>query len=145
MSLKIQICLEEGENFEHRIKRTPQLLGRSPGADIQVDGPYISSEHITIEITENGVLVRDVGSSNGTYLNGNLIDEDYLYVDDVLDLGGVQIILDKKSMSARERQIYTRKGGKKKSIVLRESTGTKTKLIRAMNATKAKRKKGAKD
>jgi hypothetical protein len=45
-------------------------LGRSNGADIRVDDPFASSAHARIFSRGDFMYVEDMGSTNGTYLNG---------------------------------------------------------------------------
>jgi hypothetical protein len=46
------------------------LFGRSDGADIRVDDPFASSSHARIFDSGGGMQLEDMGSTNGTYLNG---------------------------------------------------------------------------
>jgi FHA domain len=45
-------------------------LGRSNGADIRIDDPFASSAHARIFPRGDFMYVEDMGSTNGTYLNG---------------------------------------------------------------------------
>ncbi|MGZ4203276.1 MAG: FHA domain-containing protein, partial [Thermoleophilaceae bacterium] len=45
-------------------------LGRSSSADIEVDDPFASSAHARIFPRGDFMYIEDVGSTNGTYLNG---------------------------------------------------------------------------
>ena len=45
-------------------------LGRADGADIQVDDPFASSSHARIFPRGGFMYIEDMGSTNGTYLNG---------------------------------------------------------------------------
>jgi pSer/pThr/pTyr-binding forkhead associated (FHA) protein len=48
-------------------------LGRSSGADIEVDDPFASSAHARIFPRGDFMYIEDVGSTNGTYLNGRQV------------------------------------------------------------------------
>jgi hypothetical protein len=45
-------------------------MGRSSGADIEVDDPFASSAHARIFPRGDFMFIEDMGSTNGTYLNG---------------------------------------------------------------------------
>ena len=49
------------------------LLGRSVGCFLQVDDPGVSRVHLRLLVTDK-VVVEDVGSSNGTLINGELLE-----------------------------------------------------------------------
>lgn len=52
------------------LDRGPLVLGRAGTATVQVDDAYVSDEHSEILPDGDGWSVRDLGSTNGTYLNG---------------------------------------------------------------------------
>jgi len=61
--------LEEGEVFT--IDSSPISVGRAAGNDIAIEGDeYASGRHARFEPRRDGVYVEDVGSTNGTYVNG---------------------------------------------------------------------------
>jgi pSer/pThr/pTyr-binding forkhead associated (FHA) protein len=45
------------------------MLGRSPGADVRIEDQFASSNHARVYIRDGGMIVEDLGSTNGTYLN----------------------------------------------------------------------------
>ena len=45
-------------------------LGRAPGSDIRVDDPFASSSHARVFPRGRFVYIEDMGSTNGTFLNG---------------------------------------------------------------------------
>lgn len=49
------------------------VLGRSEEADIVLDDPYASEFHLRLVAQEGGLILHDLGSTNGTYLNGRRV------------------------------------------------------------------------
>jgi hypothetical protein len=66
-------------------------LGRSDGADINVNDPFASSAHARIFERGDFMYVEDMGSTNGTYLNGRQIrTAERLKVADVIRIGDTE-------------------------------------------------------
>jgi pSer/pThr/pTyr-binding forkhead associated (FHA) protein len=51
------------------------IVGRSEQCDITIPGTHLSRKHAELSIKGNQLLVKDLGSSNGTYLNDKAVDE----------------------------------------------------------------------
>jgi hypothetical protein len=63
-------------------------MGRSDGAEIRVDDPFASSAHARIFARGDFMYVEDMGSTNGTYLNGRQMrTAERLKVADVIRIG----------------------------------------------------------
>ena len=71
------------------------VAGRSPQADVVLETESASWEHFTATQTDDGVLIKDSGSTNGTYVNGAKLGEDGVEVDDeaVIYAGGVALLV----------------------------------------------------
>jgi pSer/pThr/pTyr-binding forkhead associated (FHA) protein len=80
-------ALRQGERFELNAK--PLTVGRSAPNDIRLDGDeFASSHHARIEARNDGVWVEDIGSTNGTYVNGARLERPQLLEDgDVVRVG----------------------------------------------------------
>lgn len=65
----------QGDRFTTDLKGELVVVGRSSEADLQVDDKYLSRKHAKLIFRENGWWVEDLGSRNGTKLNGSHIDE----------------------------------------------------------------------
>jgi hypothetical protein len=66
-------------------------LGRSDGADIPVDDPFASSAHARIFARGDFMYVEDMGSTNGTYLNGRQVrTAERLKVADTIRIGDTE-------------------------------------------------------
>jgi len=57
-----------------RLRPSGHTIGRSPEADVVIDDPYASELHARVETHAGGTLVHDLGSTNGTYVNGRRIN-----------------------------------------------------------------------
>ncbi|MFC1960169.1 FHA domain-containing protein [Chloroflexota bacterium] len=57
------------------------LIGRTPECNLIVNQPYVSPEHCLITFHDNRFFVRDLGSKNGTYVNGERIRQANVEVD----------------------------------------------------------------
>jgi adenylate cyclase len=67
----------------------PLIVGRAPTCDLSVADPTISRRHAELVCEEDQVTLRDLGSSNGTFVNGRKIAAATLEVDDLVAFGKV--------------------------------------------------------
>ncbi|HEY4218826.1 MAG TPA: adenylate/guanylate cyclase domain-containing protein [Gemmatimonadaceae bacterium] len=65
------------------------VVGRAPTSDIPVIDATISRRHAEVEVSDKGVTVRDLGSSNGTFLNGTRVEWSAVAIGDVITFGKV--------------------------------------------------------
>ena len=62
-------------------------IGRKPHNDIQIDNLAVSGEHAVIVTILNDSFLEDLGSTNGTLVNGQPIKKHFLQPNDVIELG----------------------------------------------------------
>ena len=82
------ISSEGNQAFELRAG-VPLVVGRALNSDIPVFDPTISRRHAEVSCDEDGVHVRDLGSSNGTFHNGLKVDAADIAPGDVVTFGNV--------------------------------------------------------
>ena len=70
-----------------RVGGSSFTIGRSHGADLTLDDPRISSRHCRIEDRGDGWALMDLGSTNGTFVNGEQADDRVLVANDKIELG----------------------------------------------------------
>jgi pSer/pThr/pTyr-binding forkhead associated (FHA) protein len=49
------------------------VMGRSSEADVVLTDPYASDFHMRLVAQDNGIMLHDLGSTNGTYVNGRRV------------------------------------------------------------------------
>ncbi len=70
----------------------PVVIGRSPGADIVIGDDFVSGKHARISPSGDGAMLEDLGSTNGTVLNGQRVSvPTRLQPGDAIDIGSVRI------------------------------------------------------
>jgi len=77
--------LELGRKFN--LDTTNVVIGRSSKSEIQIDQESVSRNHAKIINTGKSIILRDLGSTNGTYVNDQLIDEYVLRDGDFVKIG----------------------------------------------------------
>ncbi len=65
------------------------IVGRAVNSDVPIYDPTISRQHAQVTVNNGGVLIKDLGSSNGTFLNGSRVTEATAQANDVVMFGKV--------------------------------------------------------
>jgi len=72
----------------------PVVIGRSPACDVVLSLPMVSSRHAILEPVDEGWQIRDLGSTNGTFVEGRRIDGPTpVGTGDVIGLGSFRLKL----------------------------------------------------
>ncbi len=69
-------------------------IGRNPANDFQIIDPSISGFHCELQVSEFGVAFRDVGSTNGSFVNGRRVSKELLSSGIILTLGSIDFQVD---------------------------------------------------
>jgi predicted component of type VI protein secretion system len=67
--------------------------GRAPDADIFLDDVTVSRDHCRFTVEPQGILVEDLGSTNGTYVNGDRVDRAQLKPGDEVIIGRFHMLV----------------------------------------------------
>lgn len=106
------IYLKISENDEEervRLSTRPFLIGRSNKCHKTLTDALVSGRHLAVKINEDQrVIIKDLETTNGTFLNGAKIDESFLYLDDFIQIGEVTLQLDDSEMSSKELALHQR-------------------------------------
>ncbi len=97
----VVVCLRgTGQGFHGQVFVLPPTggkVGRMPDCAILINHPTISRYHCEIEIAPAGVRMRDLGSINGTWVNGIMGIESWLHQGDILRIGEVNFVVEIKA------------------------------------------------
>lgn len=75
----------------HELKEGEVVLGRAPEANISINDNRISRKHISIAVSKGGSVLSDLGSTNGTFVNGRKIQTHVLQDGDKVQLSSSTI------------------------------------------------------
>ena len=118
---------------EFSFEKNRLTLGRKPGNDLHFNRPEISGSHATFLNEDEEFFIMDLGSTNGTLLNGAQLSANAKYPltdQDVVTINPFKITLEvKKDISATMMEEPsgmrpTRKGGTVMEVVNKVGTGT---------------------
>jgi pSer/pThr/pTyr-binding forkhead associated (FHA) protein len=72
-------------------------VGRSAGAQFIVEAPLVSRLHCQLTATADALHVKDLGSTNGTFVNGRRVKTAELKEGDRLSVGRLELVVSKSS------------------------------------------------
>lgn len=81
-----------GRSFELKAERS--TVGRLEDNNFQIPAPSVSSHHCEIMLRGNDVVVKDLDSTNGTFINGEQVTEQVLQVGQTVRFGSVEARLE---------------------------------------------------
>jgi len=91
---KLVILTEGLTGLTHELSVNPTTVGRAEGNLFQIIEPSVSGRHCEILLRGNEVVVRDLTSTNGTFIQGERITEAILKPGQILRLGRVNLRLE---------------------------------------------------
>lgn len=102
----------------------PITMGRDEDNTVRVLDPKVSRNHAAIEKTKEGFLLRDLKSTNGTYLNGEAVGKHSLRAGDKIILGSTELLFSEQDVLSHEKEpVAVRISTKRKAL---DSSGSET-------------------
>ncbi|HYH95066.1 FHA domain-containing protein, partial [Hyalangium sp.] len=88
-ALRMKLMFLSGAEAGQSLPLPPRSyrLGTDPACDIVLKDRTVSRQHLTLEVKDNGVLARDLGSRNGSFCEGMRFTELEVRLGAVLRLG----------------------------------------------------------
>ncbi len=69
------VLLKDGQSLPYELTNFPAKLGRHPDCDVQVDSNMVSRFHAQLVSINNKVMLEDLSSGNGSFLNGRQLEK----------------------------------------------------------------------
>lgn len=100
---------EGHEPLRAELTKLPFIIGRNENCDLPIESNRISREHVRIEMVDGMYTARDLGSTNGTFVNGVKTKESPLTDGDLLTVANVGLIfhLPKGTARSQATQCFT--------------------------------------
>ena len=114
--MKLRVTFKNGRHAGHVLEFNHRdhpvvSIGRSSQTHVQIYDERISRRHSEILLTEREVRVRDLGSGNGTFVNGAQIRETPLVNGDLLQLGHTHMLIHVESPAGSTARPITSRSG----------------------------------
>jgi pSer/pThr/pTyr-binding forkhead associated (FHA) protein len=122
--LKIEVVVGPDLGKKKKFKGVRMVIGRAAGVDFQLSDQSVSRRHVEIVQSDGGALLRDLGSGNGTKINGGKVSEKVLEHGDEISIGKTKMrFVDevKAFQKAREENEKEESEAKAKAALATES------------------------
>lgn len=103
MEVNLVVFKPDGTRREAPLQPGTYMVGRDQDATLRIPLKSVSRSHCELVVTDASVSVRDLGSTNGTIVNGERVERALLRAGDVLTVGGVQLVF---QIDGRPAQVH---------------------------------------
>lgn len=93
MKISLVMVKADGTSREFPFDKQSVIVGRDEAARLRIPLPSVSRKHCELTIDDEELVVKDLGSANGTYVNGAKVKERELSPGDLLTVGGVVFVI----------------------------------------------------
>ncbi|MFT3709545.1 MAG: FHA domain-containing protein [Archangium sp.] len=125
--LKLEIIGGPDQGKKKKFKGVRMVIGRTPGVDLQLSDASVSRRHVELVYGDDGVMMKDLGSGNGTKVNGTKVGEKKLEHGDVIAIGKTQIkFVDEVAAFKKAREENEKKEAEKKAAAEKKAEAKKS-------------------
>jgi len=106
-SARGHLVVTGADGREQRVPlRRKVRIGTGAGVEVTVEDPHVSRLHCEVEPTEAGVVLRDLGSTNGTYVGGAVVKEALIHPGTIVTFGGSRLVIEVEQTTAPEPERF---------------------------------------
>lgn len=123
-----------GAPVRSRLLPGNHYLGRARNCEIHLDDPAVSRRHALLQVKEEGVFLRDLGSRNGTLLNERLVEGDFrVAARDIIRIGPLALtVLPEETENLAFRDDTTRARYEASTGSVRSTAPQSRRILRAL-------------
>lgn len=93
MTVKLVAFSRKGVRKDFALENGPVIIGRTPEAQVQVPVQEVSRRHCELQFSGNRIQLKDLGSSNGTFVNDHKVSNAILHAGDRLRVGPITFVV----------------------------------------------------
>jgi pSer/pThr/pTyr-binding forkhead associated (FHA) protein len=93
MTVSLVLVRADGKQSEIPLRKQVQVIGRQTDCQIRIPSSGVSRHHCELTVRDDGVSLRDLGSSNGTYVNRRRITQAELNAGDLIAIGDMVFVV----------------------------------------------------
>ncbi|NLS98072.1 MAG: FHA domain-containing protein [Planctomycetaceae bacterium] len=102
---KLERTAENGDTEQTCLESFPFTIGRNSGCDLQIDSPKVSREHAVITCQRGGFRIEDLGSTNGTSVNGQRTTQADLHDGDIVVIADLEFTFSAAAPATRHDSV----------------------------------------
>lgn len=120
MEVNLVLTTKDGKQKEFNLPSAVTIIGRRQDCDLCIPLMNVSRRHCEINQDEGTLKVRDLGSKNGTFVNGTKIDETEVNQGDHISVGPIEFTLSTSDTQSDSSAIMSAPDDVKKQEVSKE-------------------------
>lgn len=106
MNVSLVLVRDDGRQQDVPLKKATQVIGRATDCGLRIPSSSVSRHHCEVVVGEGKATLRDLGSSNGTYVNRKKVATQDLAAGDLISIGEFVFVVrvdgDPKDVDAEE-------------------------------------------
>jgi pSer/pThr/pTyr-binding forkhead associated (FHA) protein len=93
MDVALLLMRDGGQRRRFPLEHDVATVGRGEGCDLRIPLGDVSRKHCSLIKSDDGLVIQDIGSSNGTFVNGKRVQEASLRAGDQIRIGSLRFIV----------------------------------------------------
>ena len=93
MDVALLLMRDGGERRRFPLEHDVATIGRAEGCDLRIPLGDVSRKHCSLIRSDEGLVIQDIGSSNGTFVNGKRVQEASLRAGDQIRIGSLRFVV----------------------------------------------------